>query len=315
MKIRPVIRGFAGYVPGLLDLFKNRKEHTGSVSAAYCYSVWLRHFLHLRNHDISDFKNIAEIGPGASLGIGLSSIICGAENYYAFDLIEHSAIESNLKIFDELVQLFKTQTDIPSAERFPKVKPTLDLYSFKALDLKGEFFKTNLNPERVNTIRQALRDMNSNQTKSGININYMAPWYSSVVDHPVDLIISQAVLEHVDDLETAIQKMTAFLRKGGIMSHVIDYTAHETHNTWNGHWSYPPLIWKIIAKGRSYPLNRKPHSFYLKLFRENNLKIRFMQPTFRSDGIGHHAISSTISGAYEPSDMEISGCYFILQKD
>ena len=50
---------------------------------------------------------LAELGPGDSIGIGLSAMLSGVDNYYALDVVEYSNTEFNLKIFDELVELFK----------------------------------------------------------------------------------------------------------------------------------------------------------------------------------------------------------------
>ncbi len=110
--------------------------------------------------------------------------------------------------------------------------------------------------------------MNIKNHDNQITINYIAPWYEAQTDIRTDLIISQAVLEHIVDLDYVVGKMVDLLIKDGIMSMVIDYTAHETHNIWNGHWAYPDYLWRIISRGRSYPLNRKPHSYYWTFLNE-----------------------------------------------
>lgn len=313
MKLRPIIRGLVGYIPGLLDILKNRKEHTGTIKAEYCYSVWLRHLYYLKRNGFANFKSIAELGPGASLGIGLASLITGAEKYYAFDLIKHTEISYNVKILGELVDLFKLGKDLPSEKDFPKLEPKLDSYSVNSFDFDKIFIDNYLNKSRISKIENAVLSINS-VNKNEIKIEYKVPWYDAALEQPVDLIISQAVLEHIDNLEFSIDKMSSLLKKGGIMSHVIDYSAHETHEIWNGHWSYSSELWHIILKGRSYSLNRKPHSYYLQLFEKYNLSIVYMQPTYRFDGIQPHEITKKSVINYQNSDYNISSCYFILQK-
>mgnify|MGYP006309256093 CR=1 FL=1 len=81
-KYRAFLRGVLGYIPGILDLLKDRRE-TVSINARYCYSVWLRHLvLANQNTQFNIPKIVAEIGPGASLGVGLAALISGVEKLY-----------------------------------------------------------------------------------------------------------------------------------------------------------------------------------------------------------------------------------------
>jgi hypothetical protein len=75
-------------------------------------------------------KVVAELGPGDSLGIGLAALVSGAEKYFALDVVEYTNIERNLKIFDELVTLFKNKEDIPGEQEFPEVRPIWTLMTF-----------------------------------------------------------------------------------------------------------------------------------------------------------------------------------------
>jgi trans-aconitate methyltransferase len=172
----------------------------------------------------------------------------------------------------------------------------------------------NLQITRIQKIRDAVNHMYIKNYKDQINICYLAPWYEVQTDIKIDLIFSQAVFEHIDNLEFAVDKMVELLEIQGVMSHVIDYTAHETHKVWNGHWTYPDYLWRIICKGRSYPLNRKPHSYYLGLFERKGLKIVFMQPTKQFGGMTYKDIPIQNRHLFKESDFEISGCYFILKK-
>lgn len=47
------------------------------------------------------------------------------------------------------------------------------------------------------------------------------------------------------------------------MSHAIDFKSHGTAATWDGHWSYGPLAWRLLNLPERYRLNRQPHSAHL----------------------------------------------------
>jgi SAM-dependent methyltransferase len=89
----------------------------------------------------------------------------------------------------------------------------------------------------------------------------------------VDMIFSQAVMEHVDDLQTAYEKMHQWLKPGGIISHEIDFRCHGTAKYWNGHWSYPDPVWSIIRGCRPYFLNRQTCGRHLDLIRQAGFDI------------------------------------------
>jgi hypothetical protein len=310
VKPKVIIRGILGYIPGLLDFLKNRKEKTGSISARYCYSVWLRHLLYLKksgmeNHPLA----VGELGPGASLGVGIAALLTGAEKYYALDIIKHSDITHNLKMLDELFELFLNKSDIPDIDEFPKLLPPIDCSLYPA-DLINPSFIT---PERKELIKRALLNSNSDQNSNTISINYIAPWTDAIniKKSTLDLILSQAVLEHVNDPDEVFLAMKEWIKNNGYLSHQIDYKAHETHNIWNGHWYYSDFIWKIILKGRSYPINRNPHSFYKALFIKHLLEIKFILENFSYNGIKEIPSNSK---KYTKDDMEISGALFIVKK-
>ncbi len=253
--IKPIIKGFVSYTP--LKAIVVRKGTGGTNSARYCYSVWLRHLVLLYQNGIKMHpKIVAELGPGDSLGVGLAALITGAEKYYALDVVRHTDLNSNIKIFEELVNLFKMKSPIPDENEFPEIKPQINSYTFP----EYLFNKNYLDEFKLEEIKRDL------QMGGGNFIQYIVPWYAEeeLKIETIDLIFSQAVMEHIIDLDSAYKSMYKYLKKGGYISHQIDYRAHETHKIWNGHWKYNNLLWKIIMHGRSYPINREPHSEHIK---------------------------------------------------
>ena len=74
----------------------------------------------------------------------------------------------------------------------------------------------------------------------------------------VDLILSQAVLEHVDDLEAVYRAMRIWLRQGGYLSHEIDFRSHDLTDDWNGHWACNELLWRIARGKKPYLIIDSP---------------------------------------------------------
>jgi hypothetical protein len=89
----------------------------------------------------------------------------------------------------------------------------------------------------------------------------------------VDLVLSQAVLEHVDDLDKTYDAFVQWLRPGGYMSHEIDFRSHGLTKPWNGHWEYPDLVWKVIVGNRPYLINRQPCSAHVAMMRERGFRV------------------------------------------
>src|SRR5262249_48006693 len=108
----------ATFVPGLGHM--TGRMTGGTVSARYCYSVWLRHLSMLHRSALpTSFGTLVELGPGDSIGIGLAALLSGAEHYVALDVTRYAAAALNLQIFEELVGLFREQAPIPDETEYP----------------------------------------------------------------------------------------------------------------------------------------------------------------------------------------------------
>ena len=123
-----------------------------------------------------------------------------------------------------------------------------------------------------NRAKNSLCAASANKSKSPCIKYVVAPWRGMDLyrkEGSVDLILSQAVLEHVDDLDDMHSSIYRCLRPGGVASHVIDYKSHDVASRWNGHYTYSDFIWKRIIRGRRpYLINRMPHSKHIALFRK-----------------------------------------------
>ncbi len=278
-KYKYMALGCITYVPKAHDLL--RRGTGGTTSSHYCYSVWLRHLVSAAKAGLSvSPAHVAELGPGDSIGIGLAALISGADTYSALDAVPHAVSERNIAVFDDLVELFRRREPIPGPEEFPRVRPTLGDYSFPDWLLPASRLDMALAQDRIGRLRADLI------AGTGA-IRYIAPWNSEglIKAGSIDLIVSQAVLEHVDDLPNAYRSMARWLRPGGYMSHQIDFKCHGMAEAWNGHLGYSDRTWKIMRGRLPYLLNRKVYSEHLAYMRDAGFVIRSQQIVESSGGL------------------------------
>lgn len=287
-----------------------RQQGTGGTnSATYCYSVWLRHAVTAWKAGVNPIpQTVAELGPGDSLGIGLTALLFGAKKYYAFDVVKFADIENNLSLFDEIVSFVQECRSIPDREEFPELKPQLDDYQFPSSIFSKKHLCYCLAKERIKRIRNSIKHPDDADSV----IHYAVPWSSGSVlqEKSIDLIFSQAVLEHVDDLAGTYRAMHNWLKNDGYISHQIDFKSHNTARDWNGHWLYPDALWKIIRGKRPYLLNRQPYSAHKRMLDHAGFtllreKIVNKASVFRQDEFAEQ---------YQKEDIEVSGVHLLAVK-
>ena len=286
--------------------------------------MWLRHLALAHANGMQTIpETVAELGPGNSLGVGLCALLSGVRQCFAFDVVEHANLEANIEIFDELatkasdwgydgleldelVTLFSTRAEIPDEQEFPHVKPYLDDYSFPDEILTDEVLATALEPGRVQAIRDALR----NGAGTDTCIQYKVPWLNTNIVEPasVDMIFSQAVLEHVDELQETYTAMAHWLRPGGLMSHQIDFRCHGTADEWNGHWRYPDWLWWLIRGRRHHLINRKPISAHKALLESTGFQLLYQK---KVNSASKYSVAQLARRFRDmtPEDLETSGAF------
>ena len=252
----------------------------------------VKHLTMLYGNGMSTVPNsVAELGPGNSLGVGLAALLSGAKNYFAFDVVAYNDVDLNLRIFERLVQLFRQRAGRPTAG-WPDFDGYLDDGRFPSHILTNSVLDASMDPERIEAIRCAI--LNIGENHNGICIEYVAPWDDAdfISRASVDLIISHAVLEHVNDLTSTYETCSLWLKPNGFMSHQIDFRSHGTADDWNGHWAYPELMWKIIFGKRPYLINRQPCSTHTSLVINSGFQMLCDLTNIRSDGIKRSQLAS-----------------------
>lgn len=309
--IKQLIKGALTFIPGVYKAFSGLSTG-GTDSPRYCYSVWLRYLVMAQKSGLpTNPQIIAELGPGDSIGIGLAALISGADRYYAFDVYDYANPQRNLEIFDDLVRLFENKEDIPGEDEFPDTIPYLDSYSFPDQILTAERLSASLDPDRLSFIRNSITGGGEGESV----ITYKVPWYDSQIIErdTVDMIFSQAVLEHVNSPETAYDKIYSWLKPGGVMTSSIDYRSHGYADRWNGHWQYSDFMWKLIIGKRAYGLNRLPHSEHLSLMKKAGFKIVSEVPNKLPSEIGIREVAPRFS-SMQDSDLTTATAFIQAQK-
>ncbi len=288
----------ATFIPGVAQLppvqrvFKRHSIGThGTIEARYCYSVWLRHLMSAAANGLdTNPRAVAELGPGDSIGIGIASVLTGVERYFAFDVVAHANSPRNLAIFDGLVELFLAQAHIPDAGEYPRVGPKLRDYRYPGHILTPDRMRAALDPGRLARVRE---DIARTDSKDSIT-QYRAPWSTAeaVEQETLDLVYSQATLEHVDGLPEVYRAMYAWLKPGGYMSHQIDFKCHNSASEWNGHWAYSDFMWKLVRGKDVWLINRLPYSTHVELMEKTGFRIVGEQLVRHASGVKRKQLAS-----------------------
>jgi hypothetical protein len=219
----------------------------GTDDPDYCYAVFVRHLVHARSAGMTGFpRTVAELGPGDSIGTGLAWLLAGAERYLAFDVRRYAARDVNLRVFDALVERLRARASVPGEASFPEMKPPLSTSAFPSDALPDGQLDAALHPDRIERLRRDVAALDGTGA-----VDYVVPWDGRAQVRPgsVDFLFSQAVLEHVEDVDGVHGTARTWVRPGGFVSHQIDFKSHGTAPGWDGYRAYREWQWKIV-RGR-----------------------------------------------------------------
>jgi hypothetical protein len=241
----------------------------GTDSAEYCYAVWLRHLLYLQASGLESLpETVVELGPGDSIGVGLAAVACGVQRYVAVDVVEHAIAGRNLALLGRILELLRARAPMPGLDVFPEMT-FVPPGEFPAAMLTGAVLDAATAAGRSAWLAEQLR------AGGGEAFCYRAPWHAEQVVAPgtVDLVMSQAVLEHVEALPGLYQASFQWLRPGGHASHQIDFRSHGLFPAWDGHWTCPPWLWRMFRGRREYLINRLPLGVHLEYARQAGFEV------------------------------------------
>jgi SAM-dependent methyltransferase len=226
-----------------------RQVETPQSVAGYFLSCFEEYFqvLQVERADIPAYlrgKIVLEYGPGNVPGVALLMFAYGAERVICVDrfpLLSFS--EQNSRTLDALL------------ERLPEAIRRRAETALRRVD--GRVFS--FDPGAITYLVR----------KSGL----------AGLPGSVDLVISRAVLEHVDDLPATFADMEASLRAQGTAIHLVDLRSHGMHQENPLDFlSWPPALWRIMHSHKGVP-NRWRVTHYREVLKQGRLSVQRLSPT------------------------------------
>lgn len=199
-------------------------EETAEEIAAYfrkCFDEYFR-VLKIAPQDISGYlpgKQILEYGPGDVPGVALLMIAHGAERVTCVDRFPLVALSpKNIEVLRCLLQKLEGEARVRAASCFRQPGEPVS-----GLDARR--------------IRYLVRP-------SGL----------SSLQSEIDIVMSRAVLEHVNDLDATFHDMFRALRQGGIAVHQVDLKSHglHRHNPLD-FLAWPAPFWYLMYSHKGVP--------------------------------------------------------------
>lgn len=244
---------------------RDEREEDGLQVAKYfieCFCDYQKH-LGLNNEDIKSYlrdKVILEYGPGDILGVALLLYAYGARMVHCADRFPLSKLsDKNIDVYTHLLN----SLDGEERQRAEKI------------------FREKGNPAsgfNENYVRYII-------TKNGL----------SGEKNKYDLIISRAVLEHVNDLSETILDIKQSMKKNGISLHKVDLKSHGLDRyTEFDFLTLPTFIYNLMYSHKGFP-NRWRVDKYKELASISNLYIKDLIPTGRIDEVKLNIIYPNIA--------------------
>lgn len=125
-------------------------------------------------------------------------------------------------------------------------------------------------------------------------------------------MISQAVLEHVDDLDATYAALARWLKPGAFMSHAIDFRCHGLTRDWYGHWTVPDPFWTVVRGRRPYLINRAGASEHVRKMEGAGFEIVSLQRA--PDAAAPRASLARRFRDMPEDDLGTAGCFVIARK-
>lgn len=283
-KLKAYVKGLVSHVPGLEKILPHHNPQfyglqTKEIDNNYPYSVWLRHLVMLNKfHLPSVYETVVEIGPGDSLGVGHMATLTGTKKYIATDIIDRKNFAPISRA--DLKLMLEQKIPIPEVR---KIKPVLDILEF---------------PSFINL---------SDHTDISFSLSQQLPHSFA------DLVISQAAMEHVENLDQTIRSISSWLKVGGVSSYQVDLKSHQTHDLWNGHWTFNDLEWKVVRGTLPYLINRASFSEHLDLHKKHGLRVIGTKVVTTPSTLSRKRLAKRFKKLSE-EDMTVSSAYICAIK-
>jgi len=251
------------------------------ASVNYSRDVFQKYLYFLAVKDFPSFlhgKTVCELGPGDTVTVALLFLAHGASRVICFD-------------------------------RFPLVqdKQKNKLIANRLLEILPEERKAYLQ-------KNISFDAQRNITWDNSRLCYLHNKKETIAitEGTVDLVVSNAVLEHVSDLEGLFREMSRTMKPDALMVHAADLGPHQLYfNTPLDFLTIPEWRWKLMTSHRGAP-NRARKSHYEILLKKYCFKILKFEVTERFTQTDIDMITTRVPLLRETMSREDLSCRSIL---
>lgn len=286
--LKAIFKGLLTYFPGyerLRFLKKKKSKHSGS-DAYFCYTFWLAFLKYLESKNIkADFEVVGELGTAGSFGMGLCALLTGSKMYYALEIEDLFSVDRNLELLEELLTLFRLKSNLSA--KYKQLNIPISDFSYPAHLIIPLYEDDGY----VQSLRDDIINFAKGKSK---RIHLVLNWMNRDADM-VDLVISRAVMEHVEYPSKVYSKLNCLIRNNGLMMHDIDLHSHGITKHPIGHLYIPKWMWKLIFGKRIYYLNRYTYKDHM-------------------DSVGKCFRLESVSPSPEISGCYTNGCMIIARK-
>ena len=170
-----------------------------------------------------------------------------------------------------------------------------------------------LNNERIQKIEYSIKNQNKNNSQI-FYFNDKDIYNNKVSKDSIDLIFSQATMEHIDNVSNEYKSMKYLLKPEGLISNSIDFRSHGYASTWDKHWEYSDLYWKLLRGKRPYLINRLPLSEHLRLMEIYNFSVIDEQTIKANSNINNRSSNKNFIN-FKEYDFTASVSYILGRKN
>lgn len=197
----------------------------------------------------------------------------------------------------------------------------------RRLRARGTVFNETAPPVRVNTaLLPCVATMDRASALDALGIDYVAPGDAAdtrLPDASVDAVTNSLVLEHVppDAIAAIFRELHRIVRKGGLVSSVIDPSDHYSHGNaavspWN-FLTYPPGTWRAMNPPLLYQ-NRLRASEHLAIIGAAGFRVVDVRRTLGSDEVFNRVrgqFSSPYADWPDPDDLRTTRVHVVAVRD
>jgi SAM-dependent methyltransferase len=216
-------------------------RHGRMNKPAYAEAVFFEHVERVGGPDALEGKVCLELGPGDSLASAILARALGARGIYLVDVGNFA--ETDVSVYHAIIEDLREK-------------------GYPVADLVG-----------IADIPDLLARANATYLTDGVSS------LASIPDKSVDVIWSQAVLEHVrrHQVPEVLRHMRRIITPSGVMSHRIDYKDHLGGSLNN--LRFPEKLWESEFMARSgFYTNRIRNAKFMRLFEEAGFELTEIQP-------------------------------------